>query len=828
MSKFLRLGIGLVFLAVFSLNGQDIGSIELQNLRVDALSDEQIQLFIQKAESSGLSPVQLEGLARQRGVSETEISKLRARILKLNPDLADDTQDALQSKYSRLRADPLGPLLIDTHDLILQDFIEKEKNEFEIFGLDMFEINDGEISFQSNLNIPTPKNYILGAGDELIIDIYGASEITYQEEISPDGQIIIRGIGPVKVAGSSVEVAWSKIFEKLTNIYSGLRGRYPNTFAQVTVGNIRTIKVNVIGHAERPGTYTLNSFSSVFNALYLAGGPTETGSLRSIRLIRDGEAMAVFDVYDYLFKPSSEENIILQDGDQIVIAPFVNRVSLTGAVKNPAKYELIQGETFETLLNFSGGFDGNAYKKTVTVERKNGIMKSIVTINENQFTEEILQNGDSINIGEIIDRFDNRVSVSGAIQRPGNYELTQGMMLSGLIKKAEGLREDAFRGRGNIFRQKKDLTLKNIAFNVNEVVAGSQDLLLQKEDRVLISSIFDLRRELTVKIEGEIGRAGTYPFLNQMTVEDLIHISGGFKESANKSRVEVARQVSADQKEIGKSSEIFTFEVNQDLSLSEAASTFELMPFDVVLIKKSSFFQEQKLVKIEGEVLYPGYYALETREDRISDLIKRAGGLTEFAYTEGATVLRRTEFYQREVADTIDVDDALEADKYRSRRLKDLQKRDVKSEIDQLGQLESIGINLNESLEKSGSKFDLILVEGDVISVPKTLETVRVRGNVLYPNTIRYEPRMSFKRFISQAGGFSNDAKPGKSYVVYANGFAQRTKKILFFKNYPKIEPGSEIIVPRSTREKGSLNAQQILGLTSSFATLILVITQIK
>ena len=828
MSKFLRLGIGLVFLAVFSLNGQDIGSIELQNLRVDALSDEQIQLFIQKAESSGLSPVQLEGLARQRGVSETEISKLRARIFKLNPDLADDTQDALQSKYSRLRADPLGPLLIDTHDLILQHFIEKEKNEFEIFGLDMFEINDGEISFQSNLNIPTPKNYILGAGDELIIDIYGASEITYQEEISPDGQIIIRGIGPVKVAGSSVEVAWSKIFEKLTNIYSGLRGRYPNTFAQVTVGNIRTIKVNVIGHAERPGTYTLNSFSSVFNALYLAGGPTETGSLRSIRLIRDGEEMAVFDVYDYLFKPSSEENIILQDGDQIVIAPFVNRVSLTGAVKNPAKYELIQGETFETLLNFSGGFDGNAYKKTVTVERKNGIMKSIVTINENQFTEEILQNGDSINIGEIIDRFDNRVSVSGAIQRPGNYELTQGMMLSGLIKKAEGLREDAFRGRGNIFRQKKDLTLKNIAFNVNEVVAGSQDLLLQKEDRVLISSIFDLRRELTVKIEGEIGRAGTYPFLNQMTVEDLIHISGGFKESANKSRVEVARQVSADQKEIGKSSEIFTFEVNQDLSLSEAASTFELMPFDVVLIKKSSFFQEQKLVKIEGEVLYPGYYALETREDRISDLIKRAGGLTEFAYTEGATVLRRTEFYQREVADTIDVDDALEADKYRSRRLKDLQKRDVKSEIDQLGQLESIGINLNESLEKSGSKFDLILVEGDVISVPKTLETVRVRGNVLYPNTIRYEPRMSFKRFISQAGGFSNDAKPGKSYVVYANGFAQRTKKILFLKNYPKIEPGSEIIVPRRTREKGSLNAQQILGLTSSLATLVLVITQIK
>jgi len=829
MSRCIRaLCSGVVFFFACSLTGQDINSIELQNLKIDALSDEQVRAFIERAESSGLSQTQMEALARQRGMSEVEISKLRSRILQLDPNSADGLKEAIQSKNSRLREDPLGPLLIDINDLSLLDFLEKEQVEFNVFGLDMFEMDDSETSFQGTLNIPTPKNYILGAGDELIIDIYGASEITYQEQISPDGQIIIQGIGPIRIAGISVEAAKSKIFKKLTNIYSGLGGRNPNTFAQVSVGNIRTIKVNVIGQVQRPGTYSLNSFSSVFNALYLSGGPTEKGSLRRIRLIRDGEEVNVFDVYDYLFDSSNDSNIILQDGDQIVIDPFINRISLAGAVKNPAKYELLEGETFEDLISFAGGFEGDAYQETITIERNNGRMKSIATINNLEFDKSVLFNGDSINVGVIVDRFENRVNISGAIMRPGNYELTQGLMLSDLIEKADGLREDAFKGRGNIFRQKEDLTLKNIAFNLNEIISGSQDLLLQREDRVVLPSIFDLRRELIVKIDGEIGNPGTYPYLDQMTVEDLINISGGFKESANKSIVEVARQVRYDQKEIGRSAEIFTFEIDEDLILSESASTFELMPFDVVLIKRSSFFQDQKLVKIEGEVLYPGFYALETREDKISDLVERAGGLTDFAYSNGATILRRTEFYQPILTDSTDVLYELEADKYRSGRLKELQRRDVKSEINQLGELESIGINLVESLESPGSKYDLILEEGDVLSVPKELQTVRVRGNVLYPNTIRYEPGMNFKRTISRAGGFADDAKIGKSYVIYANGNAERTRSFLFFRNFPNIEPGAEIIVPRRTREKTPLNVQQVLALTSSLATLLLVITQLN
>ncbi len=827
-SKFLRYSLIAFLCSTTVICAQDINSIELQNLHVDELSDEQVQAFIQRAQSSGMSQTQLEALARQRGMPESEISKLRARILELDPNAAGGIQEALDQKDSRLRVDPLGPLLIDIQDLELRDLLEKETEEFGVFGLDMFEM-ENEISFESMLNIPTPKNYILGAGDELIIDVYGASEITYREEISPDGQIIIQGIGPIRVTGITVDEARSRIFSKLTNIYSGLRGPNRNTYAQITVGNIRAIKVNVVGQVDRPGTYTLNSFSSVMNALYLAGGPTEKGSLRQIRLIRDGNEVATFDVYKYLFEETNYDNVILQDGDQVVVDPFVNRVSLTGAVKNPAMYELIEGETLESLINFSGGFEGDAYKETISFERKNGRMKSIVTVTKDNISSSLLQNGDSINIGQVINRFDNRVNIAGAIMRPGNYELREGMMLSDLIGQAEGLREDAFKGRGNVFRQNPDLTLRNIAFNVGELMNGSQDLLLQNEDRIIIPSIFDLRRELTVQINGEVGVPGTYPFLEEMTVEDLINISGGFKESANKSIVEVARQVNYDQKEIGRSAEIFTFEINKDLDLSDSASTFELKPFDVVLIKRSSFYQEQKLVKIEGEVLYPGYYALETRDDKISDLIKRAGGPTEYAYLKGATILRRTEFYQPEVDSLIYIDnDDLEADKYRSERLKELQQRDTQNEIDLLGAVENIGINLEESLKSPGSKFDLILKEGDVLSVPTELQTVHVRGNVLYPNTLRYEPGMSFKSAISKAGGFADNARPGKSYVIYANGSAQQTKRLLFFRNFPSIEPGAEIIIPKRMRERTPLNIQQVLGITSSLATLVLVITQIN
>ncbi|WP_420576951.1 SLBB domain-containing protein [Ekhidna sp.] len=816
--------LSLFCLTSFEMNAQDFQSVDLKTINVDNLTDEQIQKFVERAQSSGLTQTQMEEIARQRGMSEVEISKLRSRIYTLNPELAEmqTTEGETSVSLSRLRTDPAEANPFDNKESITTS----KKRAFPIFGMDFFQRQSEDVSFASPLNIPTPANYVLGAGDEIIIDVYGASEITYQQEISPDGQIIISGIGPINLAGLKVEAAQSKVLNRLSSIYSGLKGSNPNTFLQVTVGNIRTISVNVIGQVSQPGTYILNSFSSAFNAVYAAGGPTEKGSLRSIRVVRNAKEVATLDVYKYLFSPEEVENLVLQDGDNVVVDAYINRVSLSGAVKNEARFEMLPQETLTDLFQYSGGFSEGAYTDNLVIERPTSKMKSMLSVENDEFDQVILQNGDSINIGSIINRFENRVSINGAVFRPGDYELKEGMMLSGLLKKAEGLREDAFLGRGNIFRLNNDLTLKNISFSVKDVKEGKEDVVLQRDDRIVIQSIFDLRASLNVQIKGEVRNPGTYQYLDGMTVEDLITRSGGFKESANKSVVEVARQLSSDNGDIDRTAEIFTFPINEGLGISDSASSFELKPFDVVLIKRSSYYQAQKLVKIEGEVLYPGFYALETREDKISDLIERAGGLTEFAYADGATILRRSEYF--EDTTSMDVGEDLEADLFRSKRLKDLQKRDVNNDVNQLGEKESIGIDLGESLDKPGSKYDLILKDGDVISIPRRIQTVRVRGSILYPNTVRYEPGMSAKRAISQAGGFTDDARPRKTYVIYANGSAERTRSFLFFKDYPKLEPGAEVIVPQRVREREPLNAQQLIGITSSLATLVLVITQIN
>ena len=812
----------MLFVSLPSI-GQDIQNVDLTTINVDNLTDEQIQKFVTKAESSGMTQTQLEELARQRGMSELEIQKLRTRIYSLNPELAE-TQDGAGTSVSatRLREDPSSDPF--QNRTIKRDTVKGQA--LKIFGMDFFEKRSKESNLSSSVNIPTPSTYVLGAGDEMIIDIFGASEITYRQEISPDGQIIISGIGPVSLAGLSLEVAQEKLKSRLSNIYSGLRGRNPNTFMQVSLGDIRTINVNVIGQVTYPGTYSLHSFSNVLNALYAAGGPSKQGTLRNIRLIRDAKTIGIFDFYTFLFAPETTQSLRLQDGDNVIVDPFVNRVSLSGAVKTPAKFEMLPGETLDKLIAYAGGFAENAFTASVLIERSNEKMKSVVSVARSQFKNQELQNGDSINVEQIINRFENRVAITGAIFRPGYYELTDGMLLSDLLKKAEGLREDAFKERANIFRLNSDLSSKNISFNVQNVLEGKEDIVLNRDDQVIVQSIFDLRVAQNIQIKGEVQKPGIYPYLDSMTVEDIVTQAGGFKESANRSVVEVARQLGSESGEITRTAEIFTFEINDELGLDAKASDFILEPFDVVLIKRSSFFHSQEIVKIEGEVLYPGYYALESREDKISDLISRAGGLTDFAYIEGATILRRTEYFEGEIS-SIGFNE-LEAENYRSKQLKELQQRDTGEELTKLGDKEGIGIDLGASIQNPGSKHDLILKDGDVISVPKQLQTVRVRGNVLYPNTLRYEQGMSAKRAISQAGGFTDDARPSKAYVIYANGSAERTRSFFWIKKYPKLRPGAEVIVPQRIRERQPLNAQQLIGITSSLATLVLVITQIN
>ncbi len=853
---------------------QDLNNLstsDLNSINIDELSDEQVQRFLDRAKESGLTLEQLELVAKQRGMSSSQISKLRNRIRQLQLQGSQESSE-LTSPSNRLREQ--NDEEVDEYSFFsfLNSSDSIKSNKLEIFGMDVFK--NAEMSFEPSLNIATPDNYILGAGDEIIIDVYGASEITYQELISPDGTILISGVGPIGLAGISIKEAKIRIFNKLSIIYSGLKGSRPNTFIQVSLGQVRSIKINVVGNVVQPGTYELSAFSTAFNALYYAGGPTENGSLRYVEIIRKGKTIATLDVYKYLFEGVDDQNPQLLEEDVVIVKPYLNRVKLAGNVKQPAIYELKKDETVEYLLNFSGGFASTAFKDFITIDRVGKQEREVATVERENFAEAKVMDGDSIYVTKVLNTYSNRVKINGAVNRPGFYELIEGLTLSALIAQANGLREDAYLERGNVIRLSQTLSLKNLSFDVEEVVAGNQDLLLSPDDIVQISSIFDLTEEKVISIDGQVRNPGVFPFIDSMTVEDLISISGGLKEDASTKTIEVARRLSTDE-DLSKSSEIFTFEINDDLAINHETSKFLLQPFDLVLIKSTPFVRQHKVVRIEGEVNFPGYYALETNEDKISDLIKRAGGLTRYGYPEGASLIRRTEYYrteyekeelkalidakrkeleekfinnnpnglenysliedqlveyEKELTEAFKIEessDELEARIFRAQELRKLLVRDSVSGSEELIERQAIGIELHKILKQPESRLDLILKDGDLISVPKKLETVRVQGEVLYPNTVRYEDGITFKKYVSAAGGFSAKAKMGKSYIVYANGSAKRTKSFLFFRKFPNVKPGADIIIPQR-EEKRKLSAQEVLGITSSLATLALIIDRLS
>ncbi|XOV92295.1 MAG: SLBB domain-containing protein [Bacteroidota bacterium] len=800
------------------MQAQDSPSIQnLQNLNVDDLSDDQIKKFIQQVESSGYSQQQLELLARARGMSETQISKLRNRISQLQ---SGQTEGQTGSGVSRLRESPTFRTDRETPfdpfaDIIPTDTI-KQGSELPIFGMSFFE--NENLTFEPSLSIATPKDYMIGPGDQIIIDVWGASEQTYQLDVSPEGNIRIPSLGPIYLNGLTVEQADSRIKSRLKSIYSTLGN---NTFAQISLGQIRTISVNVIGEVKRPGTYSMSSFGTAFNALYYAGGPTETGSLRDIQVFRGGKRINTLDAYNFLIYGEGQ-NIMLQDNDVVLVRPFQNRVGIDGEVKRPAYYEMKDGESLEKAIGFAGGFSSDAYRGSISLRRNLSNKKALQTVSTLDFAQFTLQGGDFIEVGKITNQFSNRVRIEGAVNHSGEFELKEDMMLSDLLSLAEGFRGDAFMGRGVIIRQNKDFTLSSIAFSPTELTNGSYDLQLQNGDQVKIQSIFDLKEAYNVTVQGEVQKPGSYPFVKGMTVENLIYLANGFKESAARSSVEVARRVREDIGDEDISSEVFTFPIDQSLSISDQASDFELQPFDLVVIRKSPFYEKQTMIEIEGEVKFPGKYALKKKDERISDVLFRAGNLTAYAYPKGATLIRRTEYY------VTDEEGGDEAARIRRQELQELFERDTV--IDNTQQAfktqESIGIQLEEILKNHGSRYDLILKEGDVISIPRELQTVRVRGEVLYPSTVRYDNSLSFKQIISQAGGFSDQAKKGKAYVVYANGSAERTRKFLWFKDYPRVEPGAEIIIPEKT-ERRKLSPGEIISITSGIGTIALIINNL-
>lgn len=855
----------------FTQDPNNLSPSDLNSVNIDELSDEQIQRFLDRAQESGLTLQQLELVAKQRGMSSTQIAKLRNRIRQIQLG-TQEGEEEIVSPTDRLRQSAEEQEDEYSFFTFLNEVDSLDQSDrLEIFGMNIFKSSD--IAFEPSLNVATPETYVLGAGDEIIIDVYGASEITYQEIISPDGNILISGIGPISLSGITLKEAKNRIFNKLSGIYSGVRGNNPNTFLQVTVGQVRSIKVNVVGNVVQPGTYNLSSFASAFNALYFAGGPTENGSFRQIEVYRLGERIAILDVYKYLFLGEDSQNPQLQDQDIVIVKPYVNRVKLAGKVKQPAIYELRDGETLDFLISFSGGFNEGAFKEFLTIDRVGDKERKVLTVKLENFVHAKLQNGDSLYVSKVLDTYTNRVKLNGAVNRPGYYELTNELSLSELINLADGLRKDAYLKRGNIIRLNDKLRLTNVTFDVEAVINGNQDILLSPDDRITIPSIFEIEDERTISIDGQVRNPGEYPFIDDMTVEDLINISGGLKDDAT-TIVEIARRLSSDE-DLSRSSEIITLTIDKDLKVKPDGPGFKLKPFDLLLVKSTPYVRDHKVVRVEGQVNNPGYYALSSNEDKISDILERAGGLTQYGYAEGASLIRQTEYfrtqfekeelkalvelkreemeekylsentsssseihsfieeevveYEKQLTEAFKIENPsneLEARIFRAQQLRKLLVRDSVSGSDELIERQAIGIDLVKILKNPGTGDDLILRDGDLISVPKKLETVQVQGEVLYPNTVRFSEGNGFKKYISAAGGFSTKAKVGKAYIVYANGSAKRTRSFLFFRSYPKVKPGADIIVPKR-EPKRKLSAQEVLGITSSLATMALIIDRL-
>ncbi len=815
----------LLFVSLLLFFGEIMGQTipNLQNINVDDLTSEQIQRFVEQVETSGYSIDQLEVLARARGMSSLQISKLRRRIAEMQE--GDIDEEAGVKRYRTMPGDLSTREQIDLDRqssfdpfsiIYLLDSVSVT-DELEIFGLSFFE--NENFTFEPSLNVATPKNYQVGPGDQIIIDVWGASEQSYVLDVSPEGSITVPNIGPIYLNGLTIERAESRIKQRLKSIYSTLE---QNTFAQVNLGQIRSIKVNVVGDVKYPGTYTLSSFASAFNALYVAGGPTETGSLREIKIFRGGQEVTTLDAYDFLIYGKGD-NIMLQDQDVILVKPYINRITVDGEIKRPAFYETVEGESLQKVIEFSGGFTENAFKKNISLRRNLQNTRTVKTIGFDSLDLFAIQSGDHINIGRITQQFTGRVRVEGAVNFPGEFEIKAGSMLSDAIQFADGFRGDAFMKRAVILREEDDFNLTTISFIPTEVIDGTYDVPLQAEDLIKVKSLFDLIENYFITVEGEVQVPGNFPYSEGMTVEDIIYLAGGFKESAATSFVEVARRIKNNNDE-SIVSEIFNFPISEDLSVGPSSSTFVLQPFDLVVVRKSPIYEEQSVVEIEGEVKFPGKYVLTKRDEKISDLLKRAGGLTDFAYADGATLIRRTEFF----VDSNDKGETEQSARLRREELLEQFQRDTAIDVTSqtLKRQESIGIELTKILESPGSKFDLILKEGDILSISRELQTVRIRGEVLYPATVRYDNTYGFREFISNAGGFTDEAKKRRAYVIYANGNARRTRSLLGIKIYPAVAPGAEVIVP-SKPERQPMPPQAWIALASSTATLALVIQQI-
>ncbi len=796
------------------------------------MSDEQVVQYVKDAQKTGKSEREITVELMRRGVTKEQVERIKEKYENAQngqqvDEQASETRSRQRGKQSastdkrdvqQRQKQPIQGLRSTFSDRQQQsEFLEdslgvderdlywekKEDPTQQIFGHNIF--SNPNLTFEPNYNIATPVDYRLGSGDEVIIDVWGASETTIRQTISPEGSILVNTLGPVYLSGKTVGEANQYLKQEFARIYSGVSGTAPTTDVKLTLGEIRSIQVNVMGEVMIPGTYTLSSFSSVFHALYSAGGVNKIGSLRHIKIVRNGDVVAELDVYDLLMKGKMKDDIRLQDGDVVLVDPYISLVQILGKVKRPMFYELTKEENMKTLLEYAGGFTGDAYKKAVRVVRKTGRELQIYNVDEANFASFRMDDGDVVTVDSVLNRYENRVEIRGAVYRPGLYQLDGSVnTVKNLLAKAEGVRGDAFLNRAILDREKPDLTHEMIQVDIRGLLNGTvADIPLVKNDILYIPSIHDIQEEQTVTIHGEVANPGTFLYSENLTIEDLVLQAGGLLEAASTTKVEIARRVKSPKSEdftltVG---ENFSFDLKDGMLVGDGSDDFRLKPFDEVYIRRSPAYYEQRNVTVAGEVLFSGSYALSKKNERLSDLVEKAGGVTPAAYVRGARLMRTmTEDELRRKEDAmrmVNMGDSIS-----------MKKLDLSNRY-------SVGIDLEKALENPGSEYDMVLREGDILYVPEYVSTVKINGAVMYPNTVLFKKGENLRYYINQAGGFGNGAKKRRAYVVYMNGTVSRLKS----RSSKAIEPGCEIIVPAKDPKK-KMSAAEIIGMGTSAASL--------
>ena len=820
-----------------------ITAFSYTTIQAQSMTDEQVMQFVMKEREAGTSQSQIVTKLMQNGVNIQQIRRIRDKynrqIQKSGLGMAADkavndaskrmrenngeeksksivysdasskienassyrhTYDENDDDYLMMQQE-LGSILpTDTAELVKQLMEERNKNKKKVFGRDVF--NRKDLTFEPNMNIATPQNYRLGPGDAVIIDIYGASQQTFTETVSPDGEVTIEGYGPVQLSGLTVAQANARL-------RSTLGARYSSSKIKLTVGQTKTMMVNVMGEVKAPGTYTLSAFASVFHALYMAGGTNDLGTLRNIKVFRNNKLVTTVDIYDYMLNGKLTGNVRLADNDVIIVGPYDCLVNITGKIKRPMFYEMKKNESIASLLKYAGSFTGDAYTKAVRVFRKTGREYSVYNVEEFDMSSFRIADGDSVSVDSILPRYTNTVEVKGAVFRPGMYQIDQNINSVGtLLQRAEGVKEDAFTVHAVMHRMKPDRTLEVIPVDVEGILNGTvADIPLKENDVLFIPTKAEMQVERTITIHGEVNYPGVYKYADNETLEDFVLQAGGLKETASTVKVDVARRISNPAAITTDSVIARTYSFSlKDGFIIDGTSGFTLMPFDEVYVRKSPGYYKQQNIKVEGQVMFAGTYTLSQKNERLSDAIKKAGGVTDLAYIKGARLERRITPDERLRMQTV-------------LRMAQAQKGE-KDSLDinklNLGDTYYVGIELDKAMMNPGGDDDLVLREGDRIIVPEYNGTVKISGEVMFPNTVAFDKNKDVKYYINEAGGWGNRAKKSHTFIIYMNGKVARVG----YKT--KVRPGCEIVVPSKPKRSSSISEWLAIGTSvASFATVI-------